>query len=322
MGIQGTLGVQVDAGRGYAAMPLAGTALTSAQQTTLQQRVEASLGVVQAIADAMALARRGGQTGFRAADAQAFQLPAGVTNGQRDAIFNEVIGRPWGGGEMTLAQWARASAQLEQWVAQARSSLPPGAGGGAHNANGQWYVNGQAFSMVELFTATRVNTYLTLDEQLNSSLNTIAANNRLVNSLVRVLKAGRDPATSMSQNARQLVAQYGYYAGAVWASAARPDAVSWDQVRELALNLIGSNSKLAYSISTNPPNAGGLSLGNDDWKTAMDELATIIDSKTADNQVAQQRMESVMTARANLLDGLGSMLKGQQNMNSSVNRNL
>ena len=54
----------------------------------------------------------------------------------------------------------------------------------------------------------------------------------------------------------------------------------------------------------------------------MDELSTIMDSKTADNQIAQLRMESVMNSRANLLDGMSSFMKGQQNAGSSVSRNI
>ena len=63
-------------------------------------------------------------------------------------------------------------------------------------------------------------------------------------------------------------------------------------------------------------------LSGENWKQALEELSAVISSKTADNQIAQQRMESVMNVRTNLLDGLSNLLKGQQNMASGLNRNL
>jgi len=314
MGIQTILRVNVDAGRGFASSPVAGTGLAADQQAVVRERADAAVAVAEALRAAISRARGQGVSAFSASDALAFQLPSGIEPALRDEIFNDIIGRPWAADQMTLAQWAQAAERLEESATRGRSSLPPDAGGGVQNFNGQWYVNGEAFSMAELFTANRVNTYNALDELLGNSLNTIAANNRLVNRLTDILKAGR---AASGGHPYWLVAQYGYYQdGHTWNDAfPRPDAVHWDTIASLAEAIIGSGSKLAASIRSDQ------NLGADDWKTAMDELSTLIDSKTADNQVAQQRTESVMNLRGNLLDGLTNMLKGQQNMGSSVARN-
>lgn len=312
--------VQINANgaRGFLTTPLAGTYLTASQLSSLDADIEAAKSVATAIREALAQARTAGVGAFQASDASAFVLPDGVSSAARDRVFNEIIGHAWAGGEMHLRDWAAAAQRIDQWVGRSLSKLPPAAGGGVQNVEGQWYVNGEAYSMAELFTATRVNTYNSLDEMLNNSLNTIAANNRLVNRLSDALKAGRAQSSGW---ARELIAEYAYFeTGFAWDnSKVRADAVSGDTVKALADAILGPGSALANSISQNR-NAGG-TLSGDKWKTVLDQLGTIIDSKTADNQVAQQRMESVMSLRSNLLDGLGSMLKGQQNMNSSVSRN-
>lgn len=313
-----TIQVNVDGARGFFTKAIAGTSLSASEQSTLGADIDAAKALASAIRDAMTQARAAGVNAFQAADEAAFVMPAGVSTAERDRIFNEVMGRPWTGGEMRLQDWAIAAQRIEEWVGRSLSKLPPAAGGGVQNVAGQWFVNGEAYSMAELFTANRVNIYNTLDEMLNNSLNTIAANNRLVNRLTEMLKAGREQTSGW---VRELVAVHGYYQeDHVWdESYVRPDAVSGDTLKALADAFFGTGSVLANSISQDW-NAGGI-ISGDKWKTALDQLSSLIDSKTADNQVAQQRMESVMSLRGNLLDGLGSMLKGQQNMNSSVSRN-
>ena len=309
-----TMRVNVDAGRGFQTTSITGTGLSAVQQADLAGRIDAGEEILQAIRDAISRARGAGNEEFRAADSAAFTLRSDFPADVRNSIFSDVVGRPWSGAAMSLAQWAAAAERLEHWAGRSRSSLPAGMGGGAHSVNGQWYVNGEAYSLADLFTATRVNTYNALDDTLQASLNTIAANNRLVHRLTDMLKYGRSVTTG---SAFGLAAQKGFYQeGHTWDDAyPRPDAVHWSTLRALAEGIIGTGSKLASSIRNDTY------LNAEDWKTAMDELSTIIDSKTADNQVAQQRTESVINLRSNLLDGLTNLLKGQQNMNSNVSRN-
>jgi len=297
-----TTRVAAETNRGFDLTPVAGTGLSPAQQAAVKTRVAAQDAIAQAILQAISRARSAGLNAFRPSDAQVFYPPAGVSDSVRDAAFAEVVGRAWSGSELSLAQWAEAANRLIQASARERSSLPPDQGGGVNSANGTWYVNGQAFSLGELFVATRVNTYGALDALLQGSMNTIAANNRLVNRLNATLEAGR---ALSSGNPRTLVANY-----------ATGDSIDWTVVRNLASAVVGANSVLASAM------AADSSLSGDNWKQAMEELSTVISAKTADNQIAQQRMESVMNVRSNLLDGLSNLLKGQQNMASGLNRNL
>lgn len=307
--------LSAETNRGFDPTPVAGTGLSTAQQATVKTRLAAQESIAQAILQAMARARGAGLTAFRPSDTQVLVMPGGISDAVRDAAFADVVGRAWSGSELSLAQWAEAANSLLQASARDRSSLPPGNGGGVNAANGTWYVNGQAFSLGELFVATRVNTYATLDALLQGSMNTIAANNRLVNRLNATLEAGR---TLSSGNPRALVATYAtFQAGRVWDPAyLLPDSVDWTVVRSLALAVVGSNSVLASSLTADS------TLSGENWKQALEELSAVISSKTADNQIAQQRMESVMNVRTNLLDGLSNLLKGQQNMASGLNRNL
>lgn len=310
-----TMRVAAETNRGFDLTPVAGTGLSPAQQAAVKTRVAAQDAIAQAILQAISRARSAGLNAFRPSDAQVFYPPAGVSDSLRDAAFAEVVGRAWSGSELSLAQWAEAANRLTQASARERSNLPPGQGGGVNSANGTWYVNGQAFSLGELFVATRVNTYGALDALLQGSMNTIAANNRLVNRLDATLAAGR---ALNSGNPRALVATYAtYQSGRLWDGAfLLPDGVDWTVVRSLALAVVGPNSVLASAM------AADSTLSGDNWKQAMEELSTVISAKTADNQIAQQRMESVMNVRSNLLDGLSNLLKGQQNMASGLNRNL
>jgi hypothetical protein len=66
----------------------------------------------------------------------------------------------------------------------------------------------------------------------------------------------------------------------------------------------------------------GISFSRLDALKLRDEMQAYLDSKTSDNQVAQMRTESIFTSRANLLEGMGAFMKGQQNSAASVARNV
>jgi hypothetical protein len=77
----------------------------------------------------------------------------------------------------------------------------------------------------------------------------------------------------------------------------------------------------SYGLVSLSDNVDG-KFSKDEYTTLIERVQTYFDSKTADNQIAQLRMESVMNSRANLLDGMSSFMKGQQNAGSSVSRNI
>ncbi len=335
MGYVTSITVRVDASRGFDGTALAGTGLTPAQLNSQKDRIQMLQDVAQSMLNAVGRARAAGLDGFEPGRTDLLQMPAALTPADRDQIFTESVGRAWSGSALTLAQWTQAAGRLQTEAARLRSALPSGSGGAIQHVQGQWYVNGQVYSLSQLFTANRVNALFAMDAALQSSLNTIAANNRLVHRLSEMLSSvtGRTEG-----NPFWLILYEGYYkeeswgnlptlsGGAIYAidppdDRVRADAVLPDTVLALALSIIGPDSVLAQGIrngSTYPVNK---ILSGDQWKTAMHELSTIIDSKTGDNQIAQQRTETIITQRANLIDGLSNMLKGQQSLNSIVAHN-
>jgi hypothetical protein len=62
-------------------------------------------------------------------------------------------------------------------------------------------------------------------------------------------------------------------------------------------------------------------LGKEDFRAMIDEVEQILGAFAADNQVAQLRNETLFNSRSNLLEGLGTFLKGQQNTRSTLARN-
>jgi hypothetical protein len=80
------------------------------------------------------------------------------------------------------------------------------------------------------------------------------------------------------------------------------------------------------SRGATPGGAGWLELPEngltrDDFRSLINEVETIIGAFGADNQVAQLRNETLFNSRSNLLEGLGTFLKGQQNTRSTLARN-
>ena len=300
----------------FYATPATGTDLPANQVVDVNAKVRAASNLAQAIRNAMASAQSSHSTSFQPNSAF-LTLPAGLSSQTRDELFNDVLEHAYAGSALTLQRWSLAVDKLEAYAARQASSLPPSQGGGAKYYGGVWYLNGEPISFAMLFVASRVNTYDALDNLMASSLNTISANNRLVHRLGEMLKAGR---ALSGDGMYTFAAREGYYQpGHVWDDAyPRQDALHWSVLQSLASSIIGPTSKIVLGLQ------GQFSFAytGEDWKTAMDELSTIMDSKTADNQIAQLRMESVMNSRANLLDGMSSFMKGQQNAGSSVSRNI
>jgi hypothetical protein len=58
-----------------------------------------------------------------------------------------------------------------------------------------------------------------------------------------------------------------------------------------------------------------------DYRSMIDEVETILNNFSADNQVAQLRNETLFNSRSNLLEGLSAFLKGQQSVRAEVARN-
>jgi hypothetical protein len=305
-----TMLVSANASSAFYTNPATGTDLSAIQVTDVQAKVKGASDLAQAIRDALASAHRLSLKEFQPASSLLI-LPADLTKSLRETLFNGVMESAYNSAPLSLQQWSQAVERLEAFAAQQGSSLPPGKGGGAKYYGGTWYLNGEPISFAMLFVASRVNAYDALDTLLAGSLNTIAANSNAIHVAPDLLKKMRAFLASNSWTGTD------QYPGDTSLNTA------WGEYGGLKLTGFAAWEKANYS---NPQaniddNVDG-KFSKSQYSDLIDRVQTYFDSKTADNQIAQLRMESVMNSRANLLDGMSSFMKGQQNSGSSVSRNI
>jgi hypothetical protein len=308
--------------------PVNGAALSDAGAQDLKDELDQAKVLIEALQAALQSARDAGVSSFSPRDDQVV-LPAGLSAELREELFSKRMDHSYHGSPLTLDQWSQTIARLQAYVGAAQSQLPQSLGGGIVNMNGIWYVNGQAFTLAEVYLANRVNTYAEMDRLLTQSLNTIAANNELVHSLTRGLKYMSDKlqqwvgsAATPSNNSRSTHAAWWLIGDSVY-SATNPWKNEWLKFVAWSKETYGTDGQGDRFSATQANSSSDFQaeLSRPDAIKLRDELQAYIDSKTSDNQVAQMRTESIFTTRANLLEGIGAFMKGQQNSASTVARN-
>ena len=359
---------------GFNTTPLNGIGLSTAEATATRSEVDQALALADALRAAMKAAREAGLQAFAPAQAVAeglLTLPAGLNVPSplptdpssadttafnlRELFFAKVMGRAYAGGPASLDQWSQAVDELEHWAGATASMLPPGAGGGTRNVRGTWYVNGEPWSLSELFTVNRVNTLAEIDRMVADSLNVIAANNDAAKALTglmeklfkkynenkwdsttasytKVSKSWVNAVGTLDQDAVSISGRNPWTEGSERikddeGAPAIDYAVSFSKLLAYAEKHIGPGtmiSKMDTAGATNPdgtPTNVATGLGKEDFRAMIDEVEQILGAFSADNQVAQLRNETLFNSRSNLLEGLGTFLKGQQNMRSTLARN-
>jgi hypothetical protein len=207
---------------------------------------------------------------------------------------------------------------------------------------GTWYVNGEPWSLSELFTVNRVNTLSEIDRMVAESLNVIAANNDAAKALTVLMHKlfkkhtdnDWDNFSKVNWQSVDFLAKYepdalaykeGNKAEQYFINftkyASGPSEYPYDFTRLLAQadKHIGSDSLIRKLFSLEGGETAGL--GKEDFRAMIDEVEQILGAFSADNQVAQLRNETLFNSRSNLLEGLGTFLKGQQTTRSTVARN-
>jgi hypothetical protein len=315
--------------------------LASADAQALKAKTDQAMALAEAIKSAIATARSQGATSFRPSS-NLLTLPEGMTTAQRDELFTVRAGQNFDGGALSLKEWSDAAQALESWAGGARSTLPPALGGGIQFVNGLWYVNGSSLTLSEVYLANRVNLYNEMDNLLTQSLNVIAANNQLVHTINGGLK-------DFSEKLQKWVGSYSdnnpnseHATHAAWwliGDSVRgidttdnttsdtvintPWITQWLGFVKWSKSTYGSDA-IGGRFSTTTATSADFAklLGRADALKLRDEMQAYVDSKSADNQVAQTRTESIFTTRANLLEGMGAFMKGQQNSASGAARNM
>ncbi|MFM1855534.1 MAG: hypothetical protein RLZ83_843 [Pseudomonadota bacterium] len=307
--------------------PVNGAALGDAGAQELKDELDQAKALIEALQAALQSARDAGISTFSPRDEQVV-LPAGLSPELREELFAKRMDHSYHGSPLTLDQWSQAISRLQAYVGAAQSQLPQSLGGGIVNMNGIWYVNGQAYTLAEVYLVNRVNTYAEMDRLLTQSLNTIAANNQVVKDMTGGLKYLSTQLQAWIGGGSTRDA-WGLMGPALFTSSESGSGVapdSWigtmNKFITWSSSTYGSDSQAArLSGRLNYGGLAGVAYNRADALKLRDEIQAYVDSKTSDNQVAQMRTESIFTTRANLLEGMGSFMKGQQNSASTVARN-
>jgi hypothetical protein len=324
---------------GLYAQQIAGIGLSSADRQTLRDWQGRAEALAQAIGEAITTARRTGLEAFApdSATLSASLQATGLSATELRELFAATIGQPYSAadaaadqalypglpdhGALTLAQWSQAVQALQVEVARQGSMLPPGEGGGLSHALGQWYVNGERYTLAELLLTVRMGTLTETDRALETDLNTMLANTNLARELLGVLAemkrirflkeaAVLPPATEPVFNART-----------DFQAAVEGTQVTLSELMDYGIRFKGDSSYLQASGAAALASATS-TITSADFGYTMDELQALFDSVNAENQVKRLQVQSVQNARMAVLEGMSSVMAGQLLTNQFVGRNL
>lgn len=288
-----------------------GTGLTTAQLDDVNTAISAASTIASVLIDVIKGAVKSGLTRFNLANlaGEYFQLTAlNAPTTDTSVDWAEFINQATGGDisatrDLSLNEWRRVAAELQDHASQQASRRSPsGDGGGIKTVNGHWYVNGQQLSLLDAYMAIRVNQVANFDDSLNIYIAELNENNRLVKgandwlSQLRTLKPTSTAAATLAVGKRTDFAS-------VW----------------------GFDPVLAY----HPTDASGTTIaalsapgGYKTFDTWIDNVKGYVDAKDTSNQTVQQKLEQMTNRRSEVLDGLTSFAKAQTQTGSAFARNL
>lgn len=202
--------------------------------------------------------------------------------------------------DLSLSQWRRIAADLQDYAALQASKRPTtdNGGGGIKNVNGHWFVNGQQVSLLDVYMAVRVNQVSNFDDSLGIFIQELNENNRLVKACNEWLAKlrGKKPTNTT-------------------------DIVDWTQIQALAATFSATwkldpiNTFMPNYSLTTPLNY----LRADTW---IEEVKGYVDARDTENQTVQQKLEQMTNRRSEVLESLTSFAKAQSQTAQSFSRNL
>lgn len=292
-----------------------GTGLTSTQLDEVNADISAASTIASALIDVIKGAVKAGWTRFNLSDLSAgyFQLTnlrtdTSSATDDRASDWADFISMVTGEAisatrDLSLNEWRRVAAELQDHASQQASRRSPnGDGGGIKTVNGHWYVNGQQLSLLDAYMAIRVNQVANFDDSLNIYIAELNENNRLVqgaNDWLSTLRSVKPTTT----NAATLSSSFRTSFSSVW----------------------GFDPVFAY----HPTDTSGTTISNmsapngyKSFDTWIDNVKGYVDAKDTSNQTVQQKLEQMTNRRSEVLDGLTSFAKAQTQTGSSFARNL
>jgi hypothetical protein len=272
-----------------------------------------------AIAQAMATARARGLSTF-APDDGILRLPSGISSALRDRLFEDVIGTSFTSANALASQrslefWSYASESLAEYAAKKASTLPPGEGGGPQYASGHWYVNGEPFTLSELFLAVRMGSFQQLENYVSQEIGTQSANANLARKVLTLLGAMKK-AFSQGNTTNGT-----YNLGTQYKSLLDQAGITLDEMSLLGQKTTSSASQCASAAATYTANNNATMTGTD-YGALVDEVRAVFDASNSNSQVQQLRVESAMNSRTNHLEGMTAFLKGQVAESKALAQNL
>jgi hypothetical protein len=172
--------------------------------------------------------------------------------------------------------------------------------GGVSHANGQWYANGQALSLLDLFTALRVNQLVNYDDSIEGNVNLMTQNQTLLNaarawgSFLRAKKP-----SNIQQDGKSPTA-----------------ALTWDDVITFKLEYpsidpIGTfTPKAKDNLGTSEPSTV--------WDTWLTQLKSYIDLKDTDNQTLKGQIDQKYNRRSEVIDAMVSFARKESKTGSNM----
>jgi hypothetical protein len=315
---------------------MSGTDLTQSQLEALNAEISTdttiSAVLIELITGAVAL----GTTSFRLSDlSDAFQFTnINTASPERDDNANDwavFISRVTGNSlsastDLSLSEWRRVAAELQNHASQQASKRDPnGAGGGIKSVNGNWFINGQEVSLLDAYMAVRVNQVANFDDSLNIYIAELNRNNKLIQaaneflSLLRATKPQSDDNLPTFENGHK----YRYISPAQMIEFEAKWGVQ--PIREFLPNLPGATVGGGYAGYVDNNVGFGTQNVTDHskyWDGWIENVKGYVDTKDTANQTVQQKLEQMTNRRSEVLDGLTSFAKSQTQTGSVFARNL
>jgi hypothetical protein len=358
--------------------PLDGAGLSAAQTTSVTSDVEAALAMAKAFLEAANSAFNVDWVRFSLNDLAAPNGLAGgtyltrtnlrvstatTTTDDTPADWAAFIGRALGSASAadqarSLGEWRRLAADLQQYAAlqASRRDATWGVAGGVTHANGQWYANGQALSLLDLFTAVRVNQVANHDDALDGFMSDLEANNRRLTAARAwmALLANNDSYSTYDPNARYYKNETTVYNGSVYQANPFEDVwdnhavikYDWGRVKWYLQGAVPTDTRywsyankfqISSSTRTNFMAEWGFDPIPEFHKTAvvfdtainaqnrdlyLNDIKTYIDIKNTDNQMLQQRVQQKENRRSEVLEALTSFAGNQSKTGAIMAGNL
>lgn len=296
--------------------PLDGTGLSPSQRSGVDQDVNNAAAIATALLQATKSAFNRDWSRFSLNDlAGAVGLGEGAylrrtdlrvstapTTDDTQADWSAFINRALGSAlavdqPQSLGEWRRLAADLQRYAALQASRRNPveGSAGGVTHAHGQWYANGQALSLLDLFTAARVNQVANHEDALDDFVAQIQANGRRLaaarewTAVIRKYKPASGSGTLPTAEQTAFIAKWGF-------------------------NPLNEFHKTAPVLGS-----GQDYQKFDIW---LNDLKAYVDNKDADNQALQQKMEQKSNRREEVLEAMVSFADKQSKTGSLMAGNL